>query len=315
MLSRLFSIGQGALLLPYLDSEEARSVHVSKEISFVLSGFDFHVNTNASFGNTQDNLFRHRGTTFHNGTRRLEPALNMYYLDRDSDSEYVNQHQFPFQSGRYDPNINAIIPKLSPSYWEWYSRETDDNWNDTNAFIEIDGIIYLFDSRSRDRLHLQVYNESIGPFHPIVMDGTKVMKCPSKQEREPFEQYEAKQLAKSPYQQYLYFRWKESHPSPRVTPIPHKYITQYKNCKAEALLWFNDLLEEYHATNHLPIEEQDEHLQPIFNEIPDDYPKSFYKLLFAIFATYMKDVPLEFNDMVIVFLSDIARNKPNCKND
>jgi len=191
-LESLFTVGDGALILPFLDNEEARDLHVKREISYIIQRFPFQVKHNTFFFQNKE-CWRHKGITYYTPdyensvyTLGFKPGQGHLYL------------------GEYNSNLDAIVRLMTTS--KYFCHPHDQDPLELDRFTIIDKTVYLSDSIS-----LLLYSKEglLGPFHASTEKGKLAVKhCPTLYEDYEYEirQRELYEESLTPEELYIHHR-------------------------------------------------------------------------------------------------------------
>jgi len=202
MLSRLFSIGQGVIILPFLDSEESRSVHVSKEISFLVQSFPFH---------PLHGVWRHKGVN---------------YDCNDYGVVFLNG----IQVGSYCSVTDCIIPfniEDTYIYTDFFRSVPDIEVPITDVVYIDNGTPYLVDHSQGLWLFDTPETPPNGPYYPFQRDGELVIESKEDVHLNGIDEtiaVRSKEESKlSPLALYHTLRTSSI---PQTTPIPQQFLEQ-----------------------------------------------------------------------------------------
>ena len=194
----LLNIGKGVVVLPFLDEDESKKLHVSKEISFIVQSFPFQYMNNVML---DDHLWRHGGTTYY--------RYNIHGGIYDLSFNFV---------GQYNPLIDDIVVSPMPSFvielTDQEERVVEHTVkpfaNSNDGFINhltIDGITYLV--KDDHSLWLQDVH-MVGPFFCLAKDRSMVACTYTWSDRRYYNRQQRYLNERSPTEIYLFYRYQEN---------------------------------------------------------------------------------------------------------
>jgi len=274
----LFSIGPGCIVLPFLDGDESHSIHVNKEISYIIQEFDFQVYDNSYI----DDTWRHHGATY----KRKQTEAEVY----DMKNKYI---------GCYARHMDSIVYSSRQVEWfpdDWFSR-----------CLTFEGVTYLVNNSS---LWIYTRDGMKGPYY-ITMNGSlKVVKSVLISERDIadylVEEREYKKAYMSLHEIYLLYRSEEMYPQdPTVfESVKEEYILEALSTRSRFITLI-DRLENIWKT-HFNDNLYDKIKNEIRHYIPDTCTEDnveYYKTLFGIFLDY------ENNQSIVPGISEPVKEK------
>ena len=161
----LLKIGEGVIVLPFLDETEARRLHLCEEISYIVQHFPFYWR-HCSW---VEDLWRHHGITYYRPY-----GDNAVY-------QYIQNTDLDFQCGKYIGEYserNDVIMCFMPTRKYFHFRITEQHYD---SYILIDGVIYLMDIQGK--LWLLDINGLKGPFRWVIDGGPSVKRLLPNAER------------------------------------------------------------------------------------------------------------------------------------